>query len=520
MLRRITPCLAVFAVAACGSTPESEPTATTSQDLQASASAVSPGGSPGGSLGSAITGSAGCTRSRASAGASSLSKPIGSDAVAEYASGAKSSDSANNLGGGAIANPVVELVFWGSAWNAGTTNPSRQSVTNAFTTVMSSSYFDAMGQYGVSHVSFDKAVATTDYGLPDPNTSYQWSDVGFIVSMLVMKGAYGNANPNNVYLVMMPPGTTPPSGVCGSHSTEFFGGLNGLVVGWSAFGDLGSMIEDATHEIVESITDPDGGGWQMSRSFAASGWSEIGDACNGVADFIDDVLVQSYWSNTDRACIIPVAPPVITGFSPTSGSSGTVVTVTGKHLGGGAPVATFGGVRGTSEGATACPTDTVCRFVAPSSDTLSMNVSFYVQSNYSTVCLEDSEGQCIDFKYPCVGALVNGACLQCCAADPASYDCLPTNTTWGKVTEVWLGSSNCTGGQQPTVVRSDPPQCGPVGPGPTCSQTCTQTEYLECECPGSEVMGSNGYCETVSGGIAGGPTGTGGTGKIGPVQFE
>jgi hypothetical protein len=334
--------------------------------------------------------------------------------------------------------------------------------------------------------------------------------------MLAMRGAWGNANPSNVYLVMMPPGTTPPSGVCGSHSTYFF--IEPYIVGWSAFGDLGSMIEDATHEIVESITDPDGGGWQMNdSSLVSSGWSEIGDACNGVADFIDDVLVQSYWSNTDHACVVPFAPPVLTGFSPTSGSAGTVVTVTGRHLGGGAPQATFAGVAAAPAGPTACSTSTECSFVAPSGD-LSMNVSLYLQSNYfQDVCLQDSEGQCIDFKYPCIGSLVNGACRQCCASDPSSYDCLPTTPNGGTVTEVWLGSSSCTGGEQPAVVGYDKPQCGPVGPGPTCSQTCSQTVYLECECPSGQVMGANGYC-TVA------PSGSGGgvlpPGKPGPVKYQ
>jgi hypothetical protein len=61
-----------------------------------------------------------------------------------------------------------------------------------------------------------------------------------------------------------------------------------------------------SHELVETITDPDATpntGWQMNRNI--NGGAEISDACNQTDDFTAGIFVDAYWSERDKACIIP-----------------------------------------------------------------------------------------------------------------------------------------------------------------------------------------------------------------------
>jgi len=62
-----------------------------------------------------------------------------------------------------------------------------------------------------------------------------------------------------------------------------------------------------SHELVEIITDPEAsGGWTMDRSFpSGSDNNEIGDACNNSVDFLKGNLMNAYWSERHKACIIP-----------------------------------------------------------------------------------------------------------------------------------------------------------------------------------------------------------------------
>lgn len=58
-----------------------------------------------------------------------------------------------------------------------------------------------------------------------------------------------------------------------------------------------------SHELVEACTDPEGDGIQVNPP-SSSNWHEIGDVCSSAAS-LNGVMVQSYWSQRDQACIIP-----------------------------------------------------------------------------------------------------------------------------------------------------------------------------------------------------------------------
>ena len=66
-----------------------------------------------------------------------------------------------------------------------------------------------------------------------------------------------------------------------------------------------------SHELLEIISDPEpDSGWQMNRSINAG--TEIGDACNNTGARPDGLLVQAYWSEAHKACIVPRRPHSIT----------------------------------------------------------------------------------------------------------------------------------------------------------------------------------------------------------------
>jgi hypothetical protein len=58
-----------------------------------------------------------------------------------------------------------------------------------------------------------------------------------------------------------------------------------------------------SHELVEACTDPEGDAWQINP-VNSTNWNEIGDACSSTT-VLNGVLVQSYWSQFDHACVIP-----------------------------------------------------------------------------------------------------------------------------------------------------------------------------------------------------------------------
>ena len=74
-------------------------------------------------------------------------------------------------------------------------------------------------------------------------------------------------------------------------------------------GTLDSVTRIFSHELVESATDPEGSAiLGTPGTCAQSGWCEIGDVCSTTGR-LNGVLVQSYWSQRDGACIVPTGLP-------------------------------------------------------------------------------------------------------------------------------------------------------------------------------------------------------------------
>jgi MYXO-CTERM domain-containing protein len=65
-----------------------------------------------------------------------------------------------------------------------------------------------------------------------------------------------------------------------------------------------------SHEMAETMTDPDLDGW-YDDALAASG-GEVGDVCGGHLGFAGVHLIQQEWSNAEKSCMagrdIPLPP--------------------------------------------------------------------------------------------------------------------------------------------------------------------------------------------------------------------
>jgi hypothetical protein len=68
-------------------------------------------------------------------------------------------------------------------------------------------------------------------------------------------------------------------------------------------GTLDFITTILSHELVEAYTDLEGAFIQIASS-SSSNWNEVTDVCR-LSAFFDGVLVQSYWSQDQNACVIP-----------------------------------------------------------------------------------------------------------------------------------------------------------------------------------------------------------------------
>ncbi len=232
---------------------------------------------------------------------------------------AQPTDSASNAGGALILHAHLELVFWGTAWQS-ISGPSAADVVNAVTTLLGSPYLLGLAQYGFQDAAVRGSTIVTS---PAPPVNYSTDDPMNLVWSLIDDGKFPEPDDTGgriLYIVFMPPGTNPPAipnanppaNALGAHSDpsdyDFPADVERAWAGFVSYGTLDYMTTVFSHEFVESVTDPEPNGgpaWLMSRSIG--GGNEIGDACNNTIDYLNGVMVQAYWSQRQRACVIPQA---------------------------------------------------------------------------------------------------------------------------------------------------------------------------------------------------------------------
>jgi hypothetical protein len=228
---------------------------------------------------------------------------VGGDAV--------STDSVHNEGGPVVVTADLELLFWGDFWLTAV-NPSQADIVDAVTRILASPYLSGIAQYGFQQLNLR---GSTVVQLPvPPAPQFSGDDVKNMVWNLIDNNVFPEPDDPGgriIYMTFAPDGTRyDDSGARGAHGnaddTDVLVDVDHAWVAWSDYGDLDYIVDIFTHELVETMTEPEPSNqqaWVMNRSI--NGGNEIGDACNNTADRLDGLLVQAYWSEADKACVIP-----------------------------------------------------------------------------------------------------------------------------------------------------------------------------------------------------------------------
>jgi hypothetical protein len=234
--------------------------------------------------------------------------PGGADTVNTIVPGGPGPGTTVSDGGGRkMTSAKLYVIFWGDGWQsvpAG--SPSISDVLNDIASILATPYLDGLREYTPS---FTRATLEAAYFLDgyNPPSSFTSNDTDYIAWYMM---AYGPIPEEleTIVCVMMPPGIT--HSLNGEHSFSIVPNLTTVPVLWVRYRAREGISCAFSHELVETITDPDGTGIQIDPR-GISDWNEIGDACNNLCRAPNGVSVQSYWSASAQACIIPTFVPVV-----------------------------------------------------------------------------------------------------------------------------------------------------------------------------------------------------------------
>lgn len=224
-----------------------------------------------------------------------------------------------------MTDPRVHFVFWGSYWLTPDGVEKADTLVHAFTRA-TPTYFSGLAQYGVGTpklvgmtvVAPPKLLTTLITQLPgigvkSPLEPPAMVTEAAVVAMLDAQMQAGVLRPahevarSTYFLVIVPPGSattlanlTRP----GLHTFWWLPRIQNYVWwGLVAAGNISTDITIMFHELVEGMSDPQGGGVQGPPNYIS--WVEIVDICCGRTSAFGDLLLPAYWSEHDKACIVP-----------------------------------------------------------------------------------------------------------------------------------------------------------------------------------------------------------------------
>lgn len=244
--------------------------------------------------------------------------PGGRDLVVETfanAGDAPSNTTISDLGGKKLRNATINLIFWGDAWTAHPPpSPTLAEVVNDAASILSGPFQLRLSQYGATPARLGGIFVSVPGNNPPVN--YQTSDVQKLITNAIEGGALPEPDEETsdvLHCVFMPPGTSAPPNLGGLHTYANYSDYDFPFdidindrshMAWVAFGSRAFVSSVFSHELVEALSDPEGNGIQVNPTNSNS-WNEIGDVCSSTG-VVNGVTVQSYWSQSDRACVIPV----------------------------------------------------------------------------------------------------------------------------------------------------------------------------------------------------------------------
>lgn len=226
-------------------------------------------------------------------------------------------------GGPVLRGAQVYLLYWGSHWPAtGIYFPTTGQITAAFRTLLTGPYLSGLAQYrGIGPaVLRGSTVVTTS----EPHNGFNDHDIKDFLNAQLDADVVPSPDASNqtLYIVVLPVGIS-----AGGDSSEFDGehyykrhGQRIHFVWAAASGTLDGATRIISHELVESLTDPEGNAVRgVSRTCDQGGWCEIADICSDTR-IVSGAAVSPYWSERARACVAPdVASTTLAPARHTSG---------------------------------------------------------------------------------------------------------------------------------------------------------------------------------------------------------
>jgi hypothetical protein len=209
-------------------------------------------------------------------------------------------------GGPVLRAAKVNLVYWGSTWIAsGTSYPTPDQITAAIRTLLTGPYLSGLAQYG----SIQPAVlrGSTVITSSDPPPAFTAEHIRDFLNRQIDAGAAPEPDQQTLSIVVLP-ATAYAAGddpFVGEHS---YYTRHGQRIPYAWVDDTASVFtatQKITHELVESITDPEGNAvLGVAGTCGQGGWCEIADICPDPL-IVDGIAAAPYWSNQAGACIAP-----------------------------------------------------------------------------------------------------------------------------------------------------------------------------------------------------------------------
>jgi FHA domain len=222
-------------------------------------------------------------------------------------------------GGRVLSAARVYPTYWGRYWAPDrVASPTPDQITHALRTVLAGSYQAGLTQYrdiGPAVIHGSRVIATSD-----PRSQFTNRDIEAFVDALFDAGVLPGPDEQAVYVVTIPPGIDSGEGheLSGEHSYYRRDGHR-IHYDWITDSEvLDGATQTTTHEIVETLTDPEGTAI-LGTPGTCDGerWCEIADICSGGAK-LHGVMVKPYWSNIAGHCVTPAPPTVRTCESPSA----------------------------------------------------------------------------------------------------------------------------------------------------------------------------------------------------------
>jgi len=200
----------------------------------------------------------------------------------------------------------VQLIFWGKAWASNPPpTPSTAQVTDAVYRILTGGYMTGLAQY--RGIGQGYILGSTTVTASDPPNSFTDTQVANEIKALISAGTISNLDTANqtLYYVFMPKGTNASnSNFIGEHTYYVDSSNRRVHFAWiTNNGTLSSVSAIFSHELAEACTDPEGSAiLGDTGTCTGGGWCEIGDVCQGTNGTVNGASVQSYWSQSDKAC--------------------------------------------------------------------------------------------------------------------------------------------------------------------------------------------------------------------------